>query len=230
MQAHRTTKCTAAGHREITIQVTKPPPITDLHQMLVDYFEASVSRGTEFLPGQTVQIGWSLLKLCDRVDGTLGVMERELTPDVMWVEQVDRALVDVWLQKEIAASVGLLDALAFPRQDDNALVAACAMKKTQLVLTRLPNEDLPDGFSGWMLACAEDHDHGDRQQLSLLGVAAMQPGLVQLLALPHGTSVLVLYVEKANAPEGMLRIEPHVFRDGEEIVPARGTYLAALQA
>jgi hypothetical protein len=230
VQAHRTTKCTAAGHREVTIQVTKPPPITDLHQMLINYFEASVARGTKFLAGQTVQIGWSLLKLCERADGTLGVMERELTPDVMWVEQVDRALVDVWLQKEIAASVGLLDGLAFPRQDDSALVAECAMKKTQLVLTRLPDEDLPDEFSGWMLACAEDHDHGERKQLSLLGLAAMQPGLVQLLALPHGTSVLVLYLEKANAPEGMLRIEPHVFRDGEELVPARGTYLAALQA
>ncbi len=197
--------------------------------MLIHYFEAAVTRGTKFLAGQTVQIGWSLLKLCDRTDGTLGVQERELTPEVMWVEQVDRALVDVWLQKEIAASVGLTDALAFPRQDDSALVAACATTNTQLVLTRLPDEELPADFSGWMLACAEDHAHGDRKQMSLLGVAAMQPGLVQLLALPHGTSVLVLYLEKANAPEGMLRIEPHVFRDGKEIVPARGTYLAALQ-
>jgi len=229
VQAHRTTKCTAAGHRELTVQVSKQPPIADLHQMLIHYFEASVARGTKFLPGQTVQIGWSLLRLCDRSDGTLGVQERELTPEVQWTEQVDRAIVDVWLQKEVAASVGLIDHLVFPRQDDIAFVADCALKKAQLVMTRVPDDELPDGFSGWMLACAEDHDHGDRRQVPLLGVAAMQPGLVQLFALPHGTSVLVLYVEKPDAPEGMLRIEPHVFRDGEEIVPQRGSYLAALQ-
>jgi hypothetical protein len=221
VQAHRTTKCTAA---------TKPPPIPDLQTMLLNYFEASVARGTKFLPNQTVQIGWSLLKLCDRPDGTLGVQERELTPELAWIEQVDRALADVWLQKQIAASVGLADALTFPRQDEAALVADCAMNDSQLVMTRLPDDELPEGFSGWMLACTEDHDHGERQQLPLLGVAAMNPGLVQLLALPHGTSVLVLYVAKPNAPEGTLRIEPHVFRDGEEIVPVDGSYLAMLQS
>jgi hypothetical protein len=228
MQVHRTTKCTAAGHRELTLQLAKPPPITGLHDLLVNYFEAAVARGTVFLPNQTVQVGWSLLKLCDRDDGTLGVQERGLTPEVTWIEQVDHAVIDVWLQKEVAASVGMVDQLAFPRQDHDALVAACAMESTQLVMTRLPDENLPDDFSGWMLACAEEHDHGERRQLPLLGVAAMQPGLVQLFALPHGTSVLVLYVEKADAP-GMLRIQPHVFRGAEEIKPAPGSYLAALQ-
>ncbi len=230
MQAHRTTKCTAAGHREFTLQLHRQSPIPDLHQMLVNYFEAAVTRGTKFLPGQTVQIGWSLLRLCDRDDGTLGVQERELSPDVQWSESVDRALADVWLQKEIAASVGLLESLAFPRQDDQALVTECALSGTDLVLTRLDAADVPPDFSGWMLACFSEHDHGEHQQVPLLAVAAMQPGLVQLLALPHGTSVLVMYREKANAPAGSLRIEPHVFRGGKEILPQRGSYLAALQA
>jgi len=57
----------------------------------------------------------------------------------------------------------------------------------------------------------------------------MKPGLVQLLALPHATTVLVLWRAKANAPEGMRRIEPHVFWNGEEIVPKPDSYLAALQ-
>jgi hypothetical protein len=224
VQTHRTTKCTALGHPEITLTLSKPPPIADVHQMLINYFEAAVARGTTFLPSQTVQIGWSLLRLCERDDGTFGVEERELTPDVRWVEQVDRALVDVWLQKEVAISVGLADSLAFPRQDDTALVSDCALAKTQLVMTRLPDDDLPVAFSGWMFACAADHDHGDRKQVPLLAIAAIQPGLVQLLALPHGTSVLVLYV----GPEGKLRIEPHVYRGSQEIVPVPGSYLAAL--
>jgi len=197
--------------------------------MLIHYFEAAVTRGTKFLAGQTVQIGWSLLKLCDREDGTIGLQERELTPDVRWAEHVDRAILDVWLQKEVAASVGMADSLAFPRQDHTALVANCAMSETQLVMTRLADDNLPDGFSGWMFACTEDHDHGERKQFPLIGIAAMQPGLVQMLALPYGTSVLVLYVERPDAPAGSVRIEPHVFRGAKEIVPVPGSYLAALQ-
>lgn len=229
MQAHRTTTCSAAGHKELTIQLAKPPPLADLHEFLLRYFEAAVARGTKFLPGQTVQMGWSLLKLCDRDDDTLGIQERTLTPDVGWEEQVDRALVDMWLQREVGASVGLVDELAFPRQDDVALVARCAIESPELVMTRLGKADLPDGFSGWMLACTEDHDHGERAQLPLIGVAALKPGLVQLFALPYDTSVLVLYRETAGAPDGMLRIEPHVFRAGAELVPQRGSYLAVLQ-
>ena len=230
MHTHRTTRCSAAGHRELTIQLVADPLLPDLHQVLIDYFEAAVARGSKFLPGQTVQLGWAVLRLRERDDGTIGVEERELTPEPTWIEAVDRALRDVWLQREIVASVGLMDELAFPTQDEGALVADCVNDATELVMTRIAAADAPEGFSGWMVACAKDHDHGERAYVPLLAIAANHPGLVQLLALPHGTSVLVLFRAKANAPAGMLRIEPHVFRDGEEITPTRGSYLAALQA
>jgi hypothetical protein len=131
-------------------------------------------------------------------------------------------------QREIGASVGLDDS-AFPGQDDGALVARCALEANELVLTRLPAVELPDNLSGWMLACASEHDHGERSLVPLLAIAAIQPALVQLLALPHGTSVLVVFREKPAEP-GALRIEPHVFRGGTEIVPKPGSYLAGLQA
>lgn len=230
VQTHRTTKCTEAGHREITIQLVKPLPVAGLEGMLLEYFEASVARGTKFLPGQTIQMGWSLLRVCERADGTLGVQERELKPDVQWVEQADRAIVDMWLQREVNDSVGLLDELVFPRQDDVALVAECGIESSQCVMTRLGKGAAAEGFSGWMLACTEEHDHGERAQIPLIGIADMRPGLVQLFALPHDTSVLVLYREKANAPTGTVRIEPHVFREGAELVPGEGSYLAILQA
>jgi len=229
MQAHRTTKCSAAGHREFTVQFANKPPIPDLERMLISYFEAAVGRGTKFLPGQTIQMGWSILRICERTDGTLGVEERVLAPEVEWTEQVDRALKDMWLQREVNDSVGLLDALTFPRQDETALISECAMEADQIVMTRLNKGDTPDGFSGWMLACTEDHDHGERTQIPLLAIAAIKPGLVQLLALPPDTSVLVLYRKKGDAPPGTLRIGPHVFRNGVEIKPSEGSYLAALQ-
>ena len=230
MPTFRTTRCSAAGHPEITLQLAQDSPIPGVHEILIDYFEAAVARGTKFLPDQTVQLGWSVLKLCARDDGTLGVQERELTPEVAWTESVDRALRDVWMQREIAASVGLLDELAFPRQDEGVLVAECSRTSHELLLTRVALEDAPPDFSGWLAACAHDHDHGERAYVPLLAIAAEQPPLVQLLALPHGTSVLAFFRAKPNAPADHLRIEPHVFRDGEEIAPAHGSYLAALQA
>lgn len=229
MQVHRTTRCSESGHPEVTLQLPDTVPIPGLYKILIEYFEASVARGVKFLPGQTVQFGWSVLRMIERGDGTLGVQERERTPEMSWTELLGRSLDEFWMQKEIVDSVGLLDAVAFPHQDEIALVARCAMEAKTLVMTRVPDDELPEGFSGWMFACTEDHDHGDRVQLPLLGVAAMQPGVVQLLALPHGTSVLVVYRQKADAPEGMLRIEPHVFRGSQEITPAPDSYLAALQ-
>src|SRR5688500_14345057 len=149
MQTHRTTRCAAAGHREFTIQLVADSPLPDLQRVLIEYFEGAVARGSKFTPGQTVQLGWAILKLVDRSDGTIGVQERELTPEVTWTESVDRALRDMWLQREIVASVGLLDQLSFPRQDDAALVAECMHGSTELVMTRVSAEDAPEGFSGW---------------------------------------------------------------------------------
>jgi hypothetical protein len=132
----------------------------------------------------------------------------------------------VWLQREIVSSVGLLDRLAFPGQDEAAMVADCVLNADVLVMSRLEGEDLPATFSGWALTCAADHDHGERHIVPLFAIAVELPALVQLLALPRGTSVIVGLREAA----GGRRVDPHVFLNGEELAPAPGSYLAALQA
>jgi hypothetical protein len=144
MRTYQTTKLGSFGHREITVQLVKPSPIPDVQRMLLGYFEAAVARGTRFLPGQTIQLGWAKLRLCERADGTLGVEEREISPDERWTESVDRALQDTWLQREINASVGLLDELRFPTQDQSLMVRRCGMDSTDTVLLRLAGDDLPD--------------------------------------------------------------------------------------
>ncbi len=221
MQQHRTTQCAKHGHREVTIQLAEDSPIPNVAQVLIDFFEEGVAGGVEFLPGQVVRLGWSLLRLCERPDGTLGVEERELTPRPAWTESVDRALADAWYQKEVCASVGLLEELTFPLQDEDVMVADCAIDAELIVMTRFPAADLPEGISGWALCCGDDHDHGERSFVPLMAIAANQPALVQFLALPHDTVVLVGKGEK--------RIDPHVYRSGEEVTPTAGSYLAALQ-
>jgi len=230
MQLFRTTACAKFGHPELTVQLAEASPIPDVHRILINYFEGAVARGSKFRPGQRVQLGWSTLLLCERADGTIGVQERELSPDPEWTESVDRAVRDLWYQREVADSVGLLDRLAFPSQGEGVMVAGCAMEAKATLLTRLPDEDLPEGFSGWTLCCAQDHDHGERDIVPLLALAGNLPSLVQLLALPHGTTVFVRYRGKPGAAAGALRIEPRVFHDGEELKPKSGSYLAALQA
>lgn len=221
MQQHRTTQCATHGHREFTIQLAEASPIPDAARALIDYFEEGVAGGVTFLPGQIVRLGWALLRLCERADGTIGVEERELVPEPAWTESVDRALADAWYQKEVCASVNLLDEVAFPLQDDDVMVSDCAIDAALTVMTRFPAADLPEGISGWALCCGEDHDHGERSFVPLMAVAANQPALVQFLALPFDTVVLV--GPKAN------RVDPHIYRNGEEITPTPGSYLAALQ-
>jgi hypothetical protein len=215
-----TTGCRAHGHHEITVQLAEPSPIPNVHAYLTEYFEDAVAAGTKFVPGQIIQFGWSHLRLCERTDGTIGVEERVLSPELAWIEQVDRALRDLWYQREVVASVASLDELAFPRQDDDAMVSDCALDADAMLLLRLPAEDLPDGFSGWSLRCAADHEHDEPNLVPLLGVAAMRPVLAQFLALPHDTAVFVRYKDG--------RVAPHVFRRGDELAPRAGSYLAAL--
>ncbi len=226
MPAFRTTTCSEHGHREFTLTL-REPPLANGQQMLLSYLEGAVARGSKFEPGHVLQLGWSMLRVCERDDGTLGLEERELTPQIAWTEAVDRALQDAWVQKEIVGSVGLEP--SFPRQDEAALIAECVGEAETVVMTRLANEELPEGFSGWMLACTEEHDHGERTPVPLLAIAATSPGLVQLLALPHDTIALVMYRAKPDAPPGHKRIEPHIYRDGAELEPREGSYLAALQ-
>ncbi len=223
MQTYRTTRCAGHGHRELTVQIAAPSPIPAVQQILIQYFEGAVAAGTTFAPGQTVRLGWATLRLCDRDDGTIGVEERERAPAARWIESIDHALTDVWTQREIVSSVGLLDRIAFPGQDEAAMVADCALDADALVMTRIDGDDFPATFSGWTLACAAEHDHGERHIVPLLAIAAKLPALVQLLALPRGVIVFVGFRE---TPDGR-RIAPHVFLDGTEQVPAPGSYLAA---
>jgi len=227
MHRFTTTTCTRSGHRDVTLQLVHTLPIPNLERILLDYFETAVGRGAKYLPGQIIRFGWSVLRVCERSDGTLGIEERALTPELAWTESVDHALMDLFTQQQIAASVGLVDEMSYPTQDDSLLVTACAVEATAMSFTRLDGE-LPDGFSGWSLTCAEDHDHGQAEALPLLALAANQPGLVQLLPLPPGCHVAVRFVDKEGAPTGG-RIEPHIFRKGVELVPVEGSYLAALQ-
>jgi hypothetical protein len=219
----RTSKCALHGHREFTLIFKKRPPVIGLERTLLDYFENGVAKGTSFLPGQVVQLGWALLQLIERDDGTLGVQEIDIENKSGWVESVHMSLTATWFQREVVSSVGIAEP-AFPRQGQNATV--CDKLRDagpDYLLGRVEPDDAED--SGWFMGCVdEEHDHRHVDNLSrahLVGIAVRHPFVTQFLALPVGTKVRV---------SGPGRVRAAIFLHGEERVPIAGSYLAVLNS
>jgi hypothetical protein len=218
---YRTTACTALDHPEFTVRFERDVPVPDLERMLIGYFEDSVKRGTQFKPGQTVQLGWATLRLTQRPDGTLGVLEPDLKHELKWIESVDQSLFETWRQKEVLESLGLSQRADFPRQALQAIVCSKVWESTSFVLGRTEPHGQTD--SGWFIGCADDaHDHQHEDALNvipLIELAVRLPPLTQFLALPVGTDVI------ATGPE---RLHARVFVDEAERPAAPGSYLDAL--
>lgn len=221
METYVTSRCSAANHPEITLQFAERR-LVPIERLLLGYFEKSVASGKRFRPGETVQVGWATFRLCMRADGTLGVEEPE---EDSWVERCDRSLMQLWLQKEIVASVGLTSRIGFPRQHDVAVACEQVLASSSFVLARSEPRDEMD--SGWFIGCQSEppHDHQDPHALfagPLVQIVHHLPFLAQFLALPPGTTVVVL-----GSTTG---IRATIFVDGVELSPREGSYLAALNA
>lgn len=218
MKTFVTTGCTALGHSEFTLTFRNDPPVPGLEKTLLGYFEASVAAGKIFKVGETVQLGWSTLRLTQRTDGTLGVLEPDLAHELKWVEGVDQSLYETWRQKEVLDSLGLIDRADFPRQALHAVVCTQAFDTPTKMLGRTDAHGQTD--SGWFVGCFDDdHDHQLEEALTvmpLVEIATRAPLLTQFFALPAGTDLVV-------GPSGV-----QVFIDGEAREPRSGSYLEAL--
>jgi hypothetical protein len=217
---YRTTKCAAHGHPEFTVRFARDVPVPGLEHLLLAWFEEGVARGEVFKPGQTVQLGWATLRLTQRSDGTLGVLEPDLTHELKWVEAVDQALFETWRQKEVLESLGLRERVDYPRQALQAIVCARVWEAPAFVMGRTEPSAPTD--SGWFVGCTDEaHDHQQPDALTvvpLIEIAVRAPPLAQFFALPAGVDVVV------SGP----RVRARVFVDGEERKPRDGSYLATL--
>ncbi|MFI2282819.1 hypothetical protein [Nocardia beijingensis] len=216
-ESFRTTSCASHGHPEFTVLCTEPR-LPGMENWLLSYLESTVAAGTRYQPGETIRVGWNLVRVRGRADGTLGLAER--TDVQTWAEQVDRTLRDVWYQREVAAGVGLADRLDFPGEDQQAIVSSCGLESPVLVLARTATDD-PE-FSGWSVECFEDHAHRASYYTPLLELGTAMPFVVQFFALPAATTVLIESPE--ITPTGTIR--PHIVdAEGVEMYPIPGSYL-----
>ncbi|MFI5720976.1 hypothetical protein [Nocardia sp. NPDC051750] len=214
------------GHPEIVVRVTEPavPGIQEsLVQWILDDLQDSLATGTRFAPDQTIRVGGRTLRVVERSDGMLGLLERVGTD--RWEEHVEQTLRDLWYQKEVAASFGLEQQLDFPADDQYVAVAECVNETIPaLLLTRGDTTD-PDS-SGWMLCCLRDHDHGEWSARTIWDLSDSMPFAIQFLALPVNTSIAI---EAPHAtPTG--RIGVRALYNGRHLIPAPGSYLSELNA
>jgi hypothetical protein len=214
MVTFTTSTCAARGHPEFTIQFAKPL-VPRGERLLLTYFEDAVARGERFEAGHTIGLGGHQLRVTSRSDGTLGVEEPVPAPHEQWVEALDRTVREVTAQRWVCESVEL--PVTFPPPNGDCFVAACVKSTQTLALTRVATPTEFPQLSGWTLSCTERHDHDERSTLPILALSALWPFVVQFLALPTDSVVLV-------APPG----RGHVFFRGAQVTPLPGSYLQQL--
>lgn len=221
-RSYRTSVGARFDHPEFTVRFAEPPPVPGAEAAVLDHLQGAVAAGIRFAPGETIGMGWAMLRVTARDDGTLG-LEEQVGPNA-WAEQLDNTVRDTWLQREVASSVGLVGHLAFPDKHQQAAIARCVTDDgpTRLVLHRRPSDT--SQASGWTVSCGADHSHGEWLPRTLFDLAAAMPFAVQFLALPDDVGVVVESPNMTTSGRIRAQVELH----GRRLVPEPGSYLDAV--
>ena len=153
-----TQKCREHDHLEISVQCEDTPALSPSLRWFLEWVESEVAGGRRFLPEQTVQVGWSVLEIRQRTDGTLAMFEPDFhSMPVKFVDSVSNTLLHLLLQKSVAESLGLVEELALPSLRDSVIVCTEFGSTDGFVMSRVA----PEGAdSGWFFGCDnEAHDH-----------------------------------------------------------------------
>src|SRR4051795_7899758 len=114
-----TQRCREHDHLEISVECEDTSALSPTLRWFLGWIESEVAGGRRFLPEQTVQVGWSLLEIRQRTDGTLGLFEPDFQSlPVRFVDSVSNTLLHLFIQKSVAESLGLDGELALPSLRD----------------------------------------------------------------------------------------------------------------
>jgi hypothetical protein len=211
-----TQQCQKFGQAEISVCYEDSSFMQSNVRWLLQWIESEVASGRRFLPEQTVQVGWSLLQIRLRDDGALSLFEPDFeSMPVKFVDGVSRTLMDLFIQKSVAESLGLEEKLDFPSLRQSAIVCTEFGAKHGFVMSRAQPEE---NDSGWFFGCDNpEHDHQQLEVLQRVSVyeaaVRMEPRIIPFLALPQGAFV------------GFGAGIPYFSVDDREISIRPGTYL-----
>jgi hypothetical protein len=213
-----TQKCGEHGHLEISVSCddAAESALPGYLQSLLGWIEREVAGGRRFVPEQTVQVGWSLLEIRQRTDGTLGLFEPDFQCIPMrFVDDVSKTLLHIMLQKSVAQSLGLEEELAIPSLLNSAIVCTEFGSTKGFVMNRATPKA---SDSGWFFGCdneAHDHESPDTlRRVSLYeAVTRKDDRTIPFLGLPPDMFV------------GFGGVVPYFSREDTELVIRPGSYL-----
>ncbi len=168
------------GHPDVIIQVD--PQWSRLADWLPNYFADEVRRGVRFEAEQTIQLGWSLLKLEQTDDGDLLALEPDFeTMPVRWVCGVSRAVRLLALQRAVCEECQVEP--DFPSMRQATSLPEEVPLAEQFTMARLESQG---NISGWIIHEGRD---AAMRLVSLYEVALTNKAIVPFLALPAGAVV-----------------------------------------
>jgi len=190
MQQHQTTRCSRHGQPEFQFSVAKRIPEQDV-KWLVKTLEDWVEGGERFKDGETVQVGWMMLKLEKAGPQTLRLLEPDMKSfPIRFVDSVTATLAALRSQKDAIESIAPQPPIAFPQVGHAVFVHPKFKNAKDLLLMR----GRPQGnASGWIVTDAQDERPLQAQGLkltSLYQLALDRPDLVKFMAFPEGYQVL----------------------------------------
>ena len=187
-----THNCGQHGHLEISVECDQASALSPSLRWFLGWIESEVASGRRFLPEQTVQVGWSILEIRQRTDGTLGLFEPDFhSLPVRFVDSVSNTLLHLLIQKSVAESLGLERELALPSLRDSAIVCTDFGATGGFVMSRVRPKA---SDSGWFFGCDNpSHDHQTPDALRRVSlyeaVTRHDDRTIQFLALPADTFV-----------------------------------------
>ncbi len=187
-----TKNCRKYGHPEFSLPSQVETFLVSYLESLIAWLESEVAAGKRFLPDQTVEMGWSVLKVCERENGTLALFEPDFkSMPIHFADSISKTLLHLFLQKSVAQSLGLEDKPNLPSLRQSAIVCTEFGTSKKIFLSRVASEG---NDSGWFFGCdGTDHDHQRKENLrkvSLYEAAAVLDGrVIPYLGLPEGIEI-----------------------------------------
>lgn len=192
MRAH-TSRCRAYGQPEVALEWSGNDSLDPWGRNLLQWIETEVAQGRKFLPDQTVQYGWSIMKVRQDSDEMISLSEPDFTSmPIVFVNSVSNTLLHTMLQKFVAESVNAEDAMNFPSLRQSCIVCSKFGDQQGLVAERQQPSNERD--SGWFFGCQQpDHSHNTPNELQLKSLyecaACVDSRVIPFLALPVGFRV-----------------------------------------
>lgn len=192
----RTQNCAKFNHPEFSLQCEGNEFFDARLKWLLEWLEHEVANNKRFLPEQTVQVGWSLLTVKQRGDGTLALFEPDFqSMPIKFLDGVSNTVLHLAVHKFVCESLMLEDELELSPLNHSAIVCSDFGKHKGLILTRHSPTDGND--SGWFFGCGDpSHNHQSAENLrrvSLYEAAiVLDDRIIPYLALPEGILISMI--------------------------------------